>query len=223
MFNQLKNNYREGDLMTRRFTKDRGGYNIPYTFKAYSGALHEPSKLSQYFKEIFINGYTSLDISCSNSGIKYECEFEEVTSILTDYAEAAEWKGKGREQHDIMQDYLIWNDDKTVAVEIPVYDDRYNISGHIDIIRIVNKRVQIVDFKPNAKKEKHEKVGSQLSLYRELLSYNTGIDEKNIDCYFYDDVACYKLISSVVDVDQLTKDSKYNEDLKKVVAKFLPF
>lgn len=224
MFDQLKNNYREGDLISRRFTKDRNGYSIPYVFKTYSGALHEPSKLSHYFKEIFINGYTNKDISCSNSGIKFMCEFEELMGdILVQYANEAEWQGQGNKQHDIMQDYLIWNDHQTIAIEVPVYNYEANISGHIDIVRIVNGRVQIVDFKPKAKKEKPDKVGAQLSLYRMLLSHNTGIDEKNIDCFYYDDFNMYKLVSSVADVDTLTKDARFDEKLKSAVSLFLPF
>jgi len=96
--------------------------------------------------------------------------------------ELARTKG---ERHQKIEEFFLINDTATVAVEMPVYITRSRLRdlglkptgpliGHIDILQVRNKRVHIMDYKPEAKKEKN--VVTQLWLYAELLSARTKID-----------------------------------------------
>ena len=49
--------------------------------------------------------------------------------------------------HGILQEFL-QNDPLTLAIEVPVWSERYKITGHIDLIRYVDGYIQISDYKP---------------------------------------------------------------------------
>ncbi|MHA2046393.1 MAG: hypothetical protein ACW99G_16530 [Candidatus Thorarchaeota archaeon] len=39
--------------------------------------------------------------------------------------------------HDIMKEFLL-NDPNTVAIEVPVWSERYKLTGHVDLVRVVD-------------------------------------------------------------------------------------
>jgi ATP-dependent exoDNAse (exonuclease V) beta subunit len=97
---------------------------------------------------------------------------------------------------------MIANDSVTVAVEIPVYltqtdiayyRDRgftlnFNsavITGHIDFLQIRNGFVHLLDYKPEARKEKHAHV--QLTIYALALSRRCNLPLKNFKCAWFDE------------------------------------
>lgn len=97
---------------------------------------------------------------------------------------------------------MLINDSVTVAVEIPVYlsgqdiayfrNRRFSINfdssiitGHIDLLQIRNGYLHILDYKPNAKKEKHAHV--QLTIYALALSRRTKLPLKNFKCAWFDE------------------------------------
>ncbi len=49
--------------------------------------------------------------------------------------------------HGILQEFLV-HDPLTLAIEVPVWSERYKITGHIDLIRYVDGCIQISDYKP---------------------------------------------------------------------------
>ena len=49
--------------------------------------------------------------------------------------------------HGILKEFL-YNDPHTLAIEVPVWSDRYRITGHIDLIRFVDGCIQVSDYKP---------------------------------------------------------------------------
>lgn len=49
--------------------------------------------------------------------------------------------------HGILKEFL-YNDPNTLAIEVPVWSDRYKLTGHIDIIRFVDGCIQVSDYKP---------------------------------------------------------------------------
>jgi ATP-dependent exoDNAse (exonuclease V) beta subunit len=91
----------------------------------------------------------------------------------------------------------------TVAVEIPVYLTKEDnprlpethgfslnfetdvITGHIDFVQVRNGYVHILDYKPEAKKEKHAHV--QLTIYALALARRTGLKLKDFKCAWFDE------------------------------------
>ncbi len=49
--------------------------------------------------------------------------------------------------HGILKEYL-YNDPQTIAIEVPVWSERYKITGHVDLIRFVDGYIQVSDYKP---------------------------------------------------------------------------
>jgi len=188
------------NLIQRHFTVDRGTFTQIYSFTTTSDIFsirseknENANKLYNYFEKVFTLGYFSDAGSKSISstellGVSHKKTdlFDDLITMCAD----SSYQGAGRNQHDIVEKFFITFDPKTVAYEIPVWNSEYN--GHIDLIRVVDNRIQILDFKPNAHKEK--KASSQIFLYRECLSELTGINRNDIDCVYFDDKNAYLLI-----------------------------
>ena len=105
-------------------------------------------------------------------------------------------------RHDALQKFMLANDTVTVATEVPVYitkDDIEHmktqlgfeinelpklITGHIDILQIRNGQIHILDYKPNAEKERPIE---QLTLYAMALSRLTGLRLFEFKCAWFDE------------------------------------
>lgn len=107
-----------------------------------------------------------------------------------------------RKRHETLQRFMLINDSVTVAVEIPVYltsgdidyyrshdfnigFDSTTITGHIDFLQIRNGYLHILDYKPEARKEKHAHV--QLTVYALALARRTGLPLKHFKCGWFDE------------------------------------
>ena len=107
-----------------------------------------------------------------------------------------------KKRHETLQRFMLINDASTVAVEVPVYLTPQDISyfkaqsltfnlpssfvtGHIDFLQVRNGTVYILDYKPDAKKQRH--ASTQLMIYALALSRRTGIPLQNIICLWFDD------------------------------------
>ncbi len=106
-------------------------------------------------------------------------------------------------RHDTLQKFMLVNDSVTVAVEIPVWLTPEDVehfkrlgfhlpftldeplSGHIDFVQVRNGFVHILDYKPDAAKEKH--AYEQLTFYALGLSRRTGLKVKDFLCGWFDE------------------------------------
>lgn len=107
------------------------------------------------------------------------------------------------QRHEAVQKFFLACDSVTIATEVPVYitqDDLLHmqtqlgfeiigdlpklITGHIDILQIRNGQVHILDFKPQAEKEKPIE---QLTLYAMALSRLTGLRLFEFKCAWFDE------------------------------------
>lgn len=109
-----------------------------------------------------------------------------------------------KQRHEKVQEFMLINDSTTIAVEIPVYltnDDieyfkkrnftiklesyKTPITGHIDVLQIRNNKIHILDYKPEAKKEK--KAVKQLTIYTLALASRTKLALKYFKCAWFDE------------------------------------
>jgi hypothetical protein len=107
-----------------------------------------------------------------------------------------------KKRHETLQRFMLVNDSATVAVEIPVYltneDIAYYrergftldfesdfITGHIDFLQVRDGFLQILDYKPDARKEKHAHV--QLIIYALALARRVNLPLKNFKCAWFDE------------------------------------
>ncbi len=107
-----------------------------------------------------------------------------------------------KKRHETLQRFMLVNDSATIAVEIPVYltgeDIAYYrdrgfkldfendfITGHIDFLQVRDGYLQILDYKPEARKEKHAHV--QLTIYALALARRANLPLKNFKCAWFDE------------------------------------
>ena len=107
-----------------------------------------------------------------------------------------------KKRHETLQRFMLLNDSATVAVEIPVYltdaDIAYYrdrgfkldfendlVTGHIDFLQVRDGYLQILDYKPDARKEKHAHV--QLTIYALALARRANLPLKNFKCAWFDE------------------------------------
>ncbi len=107
-----------------------------------------------------------------------------------------------KKRHETLQHFMLVNDSVTVAVEIPIYltgedivyfrSRGFNlnfetelITGHIDFLQIRNGFLHILDYKPDARKEKHAHI--QLSIYALALSRRVQLPLKYFKCAWFDE------------------------------------
>ena len=105
-------------------------------------------------------------------------------------------KKKNSERHALVEDFFLINDSATIAVEIPVWfwdkKEQSGWAGHIDILQIRQNKIYILDYKPDAAKER--KAAAQLTLYAKALSYRTGLPRDNFVCAWFDDKDYFEFI-----------------------------
>lgn len=110
-----------------------------------------------------------------------------------------------KERHKAMQDFALFCDSVTMAVEVPVLlnkddvdhfrtmlnfnvplelKDNAVITGHIDILQLRNGMIHIMDFKPSAKKYKPV---DQLTIYALALSRLTSLRLHSFKCAWFDE------------------------------------
>src|SRR6266542_4321371 len=89
---------------------------------------------------------------------------------------------------------MLVNDSATVAVEVPVYLHPHEapdlaltgaLTGHIDVLQVRGRRVWILDYKPDARKEKYAKY--QIYLYARVFSIRTNIPLRRFTMAYFDD------------------------------------
>ena len=107
-----------------------------------------------------------------------------------------------KKRHETLQRFMLVNDSVTIAVEVPVFLTKDDIgcyrgrgfdiefesaviTGHIDFLQIRNGYIQILDYKPDARKETHAHV--QLTIYALALARRTGLPVKLFRCGWFDE------------------------------------
>ena len=121
--------------------------------------------------------------------------------------------------HSKVQVFMLENDNKTIAVEVPLwlkpdelkeFNSIFNsvepLTGHIDVLRVEDGSIWVWDYKPNAAKEKY--AATQVYFYILMLSKRTGIPLANFRGGYFDDkdVFIFKPVENI----------KISKELKKL-------
>lgn len=184
------------DKITRQFKVLRGDREIIYPFTTFPIIFGKDvgnenmvlSKLVGHLRDVFMFGIPSGDrVSVTElspvivTTVKKDCE-------LIEFARKADYRNRMNQQHACVQNYLLDFDPKTIAIEVPVWDDL--TLGHIDVIRIDTK-ITVADFKPEAHKE--TKASSQVIRYILLLAKLLDLPTSMFEGVYFDDRNAYFL------------------------------
>ena len=76
--------------------------------------------------------------------------------------------------HSILHDFIEF-DSQTIAIEVPVWSDRYKITGHIDLIRWDNDTIHVCDYKPGTMETTNTRFLQsipQVAAYGEMMTHH---------------------------------------------------
>ncbi|MFW9800677.1 MAG: PD-(D/E)XK nuclease family protein [Candidatus Thorarchaeota archaeon] len=105
--------------------------------------------------------------------------------------------------HGILKEFL-HRDPDTIAIEVPVWSDRYRLSGHVDLIRYVDGRIQVCDYKPgplDSTPNRFLESLPQVSAYGEMMAHHLAGTLRsalnapllpNIQCCVFDSHSCWE-------------------------------
>ncbi len=105
--------------------------------------------------------------------------------------------------HGILQEF-IHQDPNTLAIEVPVWSERYKVTGHIDLIRFVDETIQISDYKPGSLESTNRRFLDsipQVAAYGEMMALHLAGTLRSaleapllpaIECCIFDTHSCWK-------------------------------
>ena len=122
--------------------------------------------------------------------------------------------------HNDVEMFLLENDDKTIAVEVPLwiksnelscfkelFKSKDPLTGHIDVLRVEDGKIWIWDYKPNAKDEKF--ATTQTFFYAYMLSKRTNIPIENFRCGYFDQHIAYVFKPQLEMIPQISLLQKF--------------
>ena len=97
---------------------------------------------------------------------------------------------------------MLENDNNSIACEVPLWmlpeewdlhEELFNskepLTGHIDLVRIENNKIWILDYKPHASEEEY--AATQVYFYALMMSKRTNIPLNHFRCGYFDHLNCY--------------------------------
>lgn len=142
-----------------------------------------------------------------SSALKFKMPLDIIEITGHEVSNLARWglkenNSRFSQAHPRVQSFMLENDGKTIAMEVPIWLEHHEIddftslfktfqplTGHIDILRIDDNKIWIWDYKPNAHKEKF--ASTQVFFYALMLSKRTSIPLENFRCGYFDSSYAY--------------------------------
>lgn len=183
-----------------------GGY---YFYRVHDNKIEQlcdkiPS-LKDYLNNIFSNcPHDYFNAGPRSSGLRFmlnDLDLHQINghevSKLTETA-LVYYESRYKVAHSQVQVFMLEKDNKTIAVEIPIwlepneledftkiFKSKLPLTGHIDVLRIEDGKIWVWDYKPDANKEKY--AATQVYFYALMLSKRTNIPLKEFRCGYFDE------------------------------------
>ncbi len=143
-----------------------------------------------------------------SSALKFKLENLDLKSVKNH--DLCDWTRLGLERyserydtaHSQVQVFMLENDNKTIAAEVPLWLEADEaefyqslfmtsdpLTGHIDLLRIEDNKIWVLDYKPNANLEKF--AATQVYFYALMLSKRAKIPLEKFRCGYFDWKDCY--------------------------------
>jgi hypothetical protein len=157
-------------------------------------------KLLKYLNYIFIHGLPDPAgfEACSRTKTPIPKEIKKVDKKFVRFV-GEKWQGNPKHQHMFVEQSFWNNDPQCLATELPLFLEPNQTPtnkgwlGFLDILRVDEGKIQLLDYKPNANKE-GVCVGPQLYRYLYMLHRQTGIPIEKFEAYYFDRKNCYQVL-----------------------------
>lgn len=189
--------------MIQHFSFDHKGGT--YHFKLNKNRLNGFSSLKNYLENLlkecpnsyFNDGPRGSSLKFDINDLKiFHTTNHEISEIARIGLEVN--KEKYTNNHAKIQAFMIERDDKTIAIEVPIWLSKEELmdystifktdkplTGHIDLLRIEDGKIWIWDYKLNAIKEKF--AATQVYFYALMLSKRVNLPLENFRCGYFDE------------------------------------
>lgn len=184
----------------------KGGW---YHYRIHALKLSELCKdnlfsLKNYLESVFQQcPHDYFQIGPRSSSLKFKLDNLDLKSVRNH--DLCDWTKLGLERygerygtaHSQVQVFMLENDNKTVATEVPLwlqadeaefyhglFKTNEPLTGHIDLLRIEDDKIWVLDYKPNAHLEKF--AATQVYFYALMLSKRTKIPLEKFRCGYFD-------------------------------------
>ena len=193
-------------LFVKRFEHENLDYEFMY-HKYKMKTLKEEMfpDLTKYiyrFEKGCPNVFFEVGERCSKPRFEVTVKAKKKTNLACRMAGFAVQAAKNNyERHKMVERFMLINDKATIACEVPVWywEKKLDngVTGHIDILQVRNDKVYILDYKPNASKDR--KAPWQLYHYALALSFRAKISLGNIICAWFDECAYFEFSPTKID------------------------
>ena len=205
----LRNNFSnyESVLFTKRFEHENLDYEFMYhKYKLDVFVKEKFPGLAEYitrFERGCPDVFFEIGERCSQPMFKVPVKSKKRVNLACEMAGFAVQAAKdNRERHKMVERFMLINDTASIACEVPVWYWEKNIdngvTGHIDMVQVRNDLVYILDYKPNAVKDK--KASCQLYHYAIALSFRTRVPLENMRCAWFDQDSYFEYSPSEANV-----------------------
>ncbi len=186
-------------LFTKRFEHENLDYEFMYhTYKLDTQVKEQFRGLFRYitnFESGCPDTFFEVGKRCSKPSFQIKVKVRKTNNLACKIAGfAVKAACNNRDRHKIVEKFMLINDKATIACEIPVWywDKKIDngVTGHIDLIQVRNSIVYILDYKPDASKDK--KATDQLYHYALGLSFRTKTSLEKIRCAWFDKDGYYE-------------------------------
>ena len=199
-------------MVIRNFSFDHKGgfyhYRVNYE-KLNSLCNNSLSPLKEFLESMFQNcpdnyffkGPRSSSLKFKLSNLELANATSHELCLLTHYG-LENNKERYSAPHSRVQVFMLEHDSTSIACETPIwllpseletFQELFNsqepLTGHIDLIRIQDDKIWILDYKPNAQKEQY--AATQTYFYALMLSARTKIPLEHFRCGYFDHLNCY--------------------------------
>lgn len=187
------------DIIQRNFRKEVNGKEFYFDFKTRSSIFtNQVSNLHGFLTSLILEGRKSYKKSPSSEKLLV-LDIKKIESAAVQIAQESEYEGCEGWQHRRVQSFFMSRDTRTLAVEIPVWSEKMDMSGFADIIRYfppsegTPELFQLLDFKPKSKSEK--KAATQLHYTKKMLCECAMLPPESVRCVYFDNQAAYEVLT----------------------------
>lgn len=154
------------------------------------------------FKKMPMASKVSFRKKLERSGAINTCVEHDLVALLREFHRKREDESY-RADHSILSDFLYY-DPLSIAIEVPVWSDSFSLSGHIDLIRIVDGVIHVCDYKPGSLESTSRRFFDaipQIAAYGEMMSHHlactlrSAIDAPllpKVLCCIFDTHSCWE-------------------------------
>jgi len=212
----------ENVLFNKRFEHENLDYEFMYhKYKLDAFVRKRFPGLAEYilrFEKGCPDVFFQVGERCSKPSFEAKAEVKKTSNLACKIADFAVQAAKdNRERHKLVETFMVINDKATIACEIPVWywEKSINdgITGHIDLLQVRNDIVYILDYKPDAAKDR--KASWQLYHYARALSFRTKTPLQAIRCAWFDENMYYEYNPAEANVIPIKKNIDKNKNKAK--------